>query len=145
MLDSALKPLPEKLFDYNAAVHLLNRAGFGGTPAQARALADMGLNKAVDQLVKYESQPNEPVKADLFNHEIMSPPTDDQRETARKARQSNDEEALAALQRERQRAQGLDRKQIAELQKWWIKRMIETPRPLEEKMTLFYHGHFATG
>lgn len=145
MLDSALKPLPEKLFDYNAAAHLLNRAGFGGTPAQARALADMGLNKAVDQLVKYETQPNEPVKADLFDHEIMSPPTDEQRETARKARQSNDEEALAALQRERQRAQGLDRKQIAELQKWWIKRMIETPRPLEEKMTLFYHGHFATG
>ena len=145
MVDSALKPLPEKLFDYNAAAHLLNRAGFGGTPAQARALADMGLNKAVDQLVKYETQPNEPVKADLFDNSIMGPPTDEQREMARKARQSNDENALAALQRERQRKQGLDRKQIAELQKWWIKRMIETPRPLEEKMTLFYHGHFATG
>ena len=145
MLDDALKPLSAKLFDYNAAVHLLNRAGFGGTPAQARALADMGLNKAVDQLVKYESQPVEPVKADLFDNGIMSPPTDEQRETAKKARQSNDENALAALQRERQRKQSDDRKQIAELQKWWIKRMIETPRPLEEKMTLFYHGHFATG
>lgn len=145
MFDDALKPLSAKLFDYNAAVHLLNRAGFGGTPAQARALADMGLNKAVDQLVKYESQPVEPVKADLFDNGIMSPPTDEQRETAKKARQSNDENALAALQRERQRKQGDDRKQIAELQKWWIKRMIETPRPLEEKMTLFYHGHFATG
>ena len=145
MFDDALKPLSAKLFDYNAAVHLLNRAGFGGTPAQARALADMGLNKAVDQLVKYESQPVEPVKADLFDNGIMSPPTDEQRETAKKARQSNDENALAALQRERQRKQIDDRKQIAELQKWWIKRMIETPRPLEEKMTLFYHGHFATG
>ena len=145
MFDDALKPLSAKLFDYNAAVHLLNRAGFGGTPAQARALADMGLNKAVDQLVKYESQPIEPVKADLFDNGIMSPPTDEQRETAKKARQSNDENALAALQRERQRKQSDDRKQIAELQKWWIKRMIETPRPLEEKMTLFYHGHFATG
>ena len=145
MFEGALKPLPEKAFDYDAAVHLLNRAGFGGTPAQARALADMGLNKAVDQLVKYESQPVEPVKADLFDNGIMSPPTDEQRETAKKARQSNDENALAALQRERQRKQSDDRKQIAELQKWWIKRMIETPRPLEEKMTLFYHGHFATG
>ncbi len=37
MFDDALKPLSTKLFDYNAAVHLLNRAGFGGTPAQARA------------------------------------------------------------------------------------------------------------
>ena len=145
MFEDALKPLPEKAFDYSAAVHLLNRAGFGGTPSQARALADMGLNKAVDQLVKYESQPVEPVKADLFDNSIMSPPTDEQREAARKARQNNDEEALAALQRERNRKQAEDRKQIAELQKWWIKRMIETPRPLEEKMTLFFHGHFATG
>ena len=145
MFEDALKPLPEKAFDYSAAVHLLNRAGFGGTPSQARALTDMGLNKAVDQLVKYESQPVEPVKADLFDNSIMSPQTDEQREAARKARQNNDEEALAALQRERNRKQAEDRKQIAELQKWWIKRMIETPRPLEEKMTLFFHGHFATG
>ena len=145
MFEDALKPLPEKAFDYVAAVHLLNRAGFGGTPSQARALADMGLNKAVDQLVKYESQPVEPVKADLFDNSIMSPLTDEQRETARNARLRNDEEVLAALQRERNRKQSEDRKQIAELQKWWIKRMIETPRPLEEKMTLFFHGHFATG
>ncbi len=145
MLENPLQPLPEKAFDYDAAVHLLNRAGFGGTPAQARGLADMGLHKAVDQLVKYESIAYESVTADLFDSDIMSPPTEEQRVSSQKARQSNDEEALAALQRERQRKQGLDRKQIAELQMWWIKRMIETPRPLEEKMTLFFHGHFTTG
>lgn len=27
---------------------------------------------------------------------------------------------------------------------WWINRIINTPRPLEEKMTLFWHNHFAT-
>ena len=27
---------------------------------------------------------------------------------------------------------------------WWADRMVATPRPLEEKMTLFWHGHFAT-
>ncbi|MCH8334226.1 DUF1800 domain-containing protein, partial [Candidatus Sumerlaeota bacterium] len=26
---------------------------------------------------------------------------------------------------------------------WWANRMVATPRPLEEKMTLFWHGHFA--
>jgi uncharacterized protein (DUF1800 family) len=144
-MDDTLKPLPAKSFDYAAAVHLLNRAGFGGTPAQARALADLGLKKAVDQLVKYESKPFDPVKPDLFDKDIMRPPTDAEREAQRKARQSNDEDALAAIQRERQRRQGEDRKQMAEIQKWWLKRMIETPRPLEEKMTLFLHGHFATG
>ena len=28
---------------------------------------------------------------------------------------------------------------------WWILRMIKTPQPFLEKMTLFWHGHFATG
>lgn len=27
---------------------------------------------------------------------------------------------------------------------WWLLRMVQTPRPLLEKMTLFWHGHFAT-
>jgi uncharacterized protein (DUF1800 family) len=28
---------------------------------------------------------------------------------------------------------------------WWIEQMIATPRPLEEKLTLFWHGHFTSG
>ncbi len=27
---------------------------------------------------------------------------------------------------------------------WWLERMVTTNRPLEEKMALFWHGHFAT-
>ncbi len=30
------------------------------------------------------------------------------------------------------------------LRAWWLRRMIQTPHPLLEKMTLFWHGHFAT-
>ncbi|MGI4789528.1 MAG: DUF1800 domain-containing protein [Janthinobacterium lividum] len=30
------------------------------------------------------------------------------------------------------------------IKKWWLYRMSHTPRPLEEKLTLFWHGHFAT-
>jgi uncharacterized protein (DUF1800 family) len=29
------------------------------------------------------------------------------------------------------------------LRAWWLRRMIETPHPLLEKMMLFWHGHFA--
>ncbi|MEW6745007.1 MAG: DUF1800 domain-containing protein [Planctomycetota bacterium] len=29
------------------------------------------------------------------------------------------------------------------LRAWWLRRMIDTPDPLLEKMTLFWHGHFA--
>lgn len=29
------------------------------------------------------------------------------------------------------------------IRRWWLRRMMETPHPLLEKMTLFWHGHFA--
>ena len=32
----------------------------------------------------------------------------------------------------------------AAVQTWWLDRMLRTNRPLVEKMTLFWHGHFAT-
>lgn len=34
---------------------------------------------------------------------------------------------------------------IQRLAAWWVYRMIDTPSPLIEKMTLFWHGHFASG
>ncbi|HLJ69156.1 MAG TPA: DUF1800 domain-containing protein [Chloroflexota bacterium] len=33
---------------------------------------------------------------------------------------------------------------IDPLTTWWLGRMLTTTRPLQEKMTLFWHGHFAT-
>jgi uncharacterized protein (DUF1800 family) len=32
----------------------------------------------------------------------------------------------------------------ARLRAWWLARMLHTPHPLREKMTLFWHNHFAT-
>jgi uncharacterized protein (DUF1800 family) len=34
----------------------------------------------------------------------------------------------------------LDLKKLGDLQKWWLFRMVYTRRPLQEKMTLFWHG-----
>ena len=33
---------------------------------------------------------------------------------------------------------------VNDLRAWWLRRMIQTPHPLLEKMTLFWHNHFAT-
>jgi uncharacterized protein (DUF1800 family) len=33
---------------------------------------------------------------------------------------------------------------VGRLRRWWLARMVESPRPLQEKLTLFWHGHFAT-
>jgi uncharacterized protein (DUF1800 family) len=40
--------------------------------------------------------------------------------------------------------QNFDYTNLDELKRWWIYRMAFTKCPLEEKMTLFWHGHFAT-
>jgi uncharacterized protein (DUF1800 family) len=40
--------------------------------------------------------------------------------------------------------QDFDFTNIEDLKRWWLYRMAFTKRPLEEKMTLFWHGHFAT-
>lgn len=40
-------------------------------------------------------------------------------------------------------AQGPNARPIDELRGWWLRRMIETPHPLLERMTVFWHGWFA--
>src|ERR1044071_3269694 len=41
-------------------------------------------------------------------------------------------------------AQSFDLSRLDGCQSWWVYRMLFTPRPLEEKMTLFWHGHFSS-
>jgi len=144
MAGRSLKPLPDRRFDYWQAQHLLNRAGFGGTPSQVRALANMGLDDAVDYIVDYRDIPAEPVEANLFDSDIMRPRTREERQAFRMARRQGDEATLERLRNMRIAAQRADRQQIREMQRWWLTRIIETPRPLQEKLTLFWHGHFAT-
>jgi len=40
--------------------------------------------------------------------------------------------------------QNFDYTRLDDLKRWWIYRMAYTRNPLREKMTLFWHGHFAT-
>lgn len=36
------------------------------------------------------------------------------------------------------------REALGALQLWWLNRMLATPSPLQEKMTLYFHGHFTS-
>ncbi|MBX3372917.1 MAG: DUF1800 domain-containing protein [Phycisphaeraceae bacterium] len=144
MPEPSLKPLRPDRFGFAEAQHLLQRAGFGGTPQQIQALAELGLDRAVEFIVDYQRIGREPVPADAFDRDIMRPADAEERTELRQARARGDEAVLEAFRMERQRRQQLDRQQFAALQRWWMKRIIETPAPLEEKMTLFWHGHFAT-
>src|SRR5207248_4102049 len=37
-----------------------------------------------------------------------------------------------------------DPKKIEAAKVWWVNKMLYTQRPLQEKLTLFWHNHFAT-
>jgi uncharacterized protein (DUF1800 family) len=41
-------------------------------------------------------------------------------------------------------AASLDYNNEVELRAWWLLRILQTPFPLEERLTLFWHNHFAT-
>lgn len=114
------------------AGHLLRRAGFGGTPEQIEFLAGLGREKAVAYLVNFK------VTADTGVPFELSPPPPPIRESHPNA--DRDEiQRLRALERR------ADRLQLDRLAGWWLSKMVSTPRPLQEKMTLFWHGHFTSG
>jgi len=141
---TALNPIKDADFGYVQARHLLWRAGFGGTPGQINTLVKWGPQKSVDHLLNFEKVAAEPVTADRFDKDIIRPYNDEERGEIARARRSGNEEAVTRLRASRQEAERLDRAQMRDVQHWWLKRMIETPRPLEERLTLFWHGHFAT-
>ncbi len=129
-----LQTLARDKWDYAAAAHLLNRAGFGGPPAEIERLFKLGHERAVAHLVDYESTPD-PGPAPAW-----AEPDPDRLEKLRRARLASPEERRQILQQE-QRTQ---REHLIQLRAWWLERMAKGPRPLQEKLVLFWHGHFAT-
>ena len=127
-------PLPERLWNRTTAAHLLNRAGFGGTPLEIDALLSLGLKKAVESL----TNPDE--DNDLFPFPKLVEPAA-RMEFKRRMKEAPDEFARREVQRELQQA---DNRSMADLRIWWLNRLRYTRAPLREKMTLFWHGHFAT-
>src|SRR3954469_6083535 len=53
-----LKPLSATQWNFTTAAHLLNRAGFGGPPAEIEKLLALGPEKAVAHFVDYERIPD---------------------------------------------------------------------------------------
>jgi uncharacterized protein (DUF1800 family) len=143
-LQASLRPLKKESFTEDHARHLLWRAGFGGSADQISLLVKWGPEKSVNHLLNFEKVDGETVKATDFDASIMRQPTREEREMQKAAQRSQDEDKLAELRKMRQDREQTDRQQIATMQRWWLTRMIETPRPLEEKLTLLWHGLFAT-
>jgi hypothetical protein len=112
---------------YDGARHLLNRVGFGATDAEVRDYASLERTQAVERLL-----------GGARREAFLRPPAfvDAPFEPYYRIRQMSPEERMAAQRRLVE--QGL------ELRAWWLREMLVTPSPLTERMTLFWHNHFAT-
>jgi len=130
-----LEPLATSRWDYTTAAHLLNRAGFGGTPAEINHLVELGPDQAVASLVDYENIPD-PVANPDWAH-----PDPDRIKRYQAIRDATTPEARKQLQMEQNQ---FFQRSMVELRGWWLHRMAYGPRPFQEKMVLFWHGHFAT-
>lgn len=130
-----LTPLPSAKWDREKAAHLLNRAAFGGTPEEIEATRAKGMSGAVEALV---SPPNESFEA--------QPPAWAHPQNIREIRMGIRQAKAEPMQRreKRQEFRMMEGRNILDLRGWWLQRMATTPAPLLEKMTLFWHGHFAT-
>ena len=130
-----LAPLPAQKWNNATAAHLLNRAAFGGTPAEIEAVRNRGLTETVRDFVE--------VSGDAAN---VPPPAWAKPRNIREVRM----EIKAAkdrgedFQQKARQVRMMEGEEIVDLRRWWLDRMMNGPAPLLEKMTLFWHGHFAT-
>ena len=130
------------------ARHLLNRAGFGGSPEQIGKLHRMGREKAVEFLLEPEEATGDFEKPEWASAKQaladMQGRIQQLRETREKTQGLSAEEAEKIRRTSFQQMQKDNRRRALEGQGWWFRRILGTKAPLQEKMTLFWHDHFAT-
>src|SRR4051794_4356692 len=154
----ALTPITTTDWSYERARHLLDRAGFGGPPEEITRLYKMGPSAAVDSLVEF--QPDGDSKLAAFDESPIYDPTlrnfPETRPTATRLAAKTGSAMGVSVKpsgpRRLQpvvdrffywlRASSLETNRLAH---WWAECMLLSKQPLQEKMALFWHGHFATG
>jgi len=98
--------------------HLLRRAGFGARPDELATYRSMSVAQAADTLVNYDILVPDDVDSFIGKPGYVN--------TTLRGVFSPQTVIVDARQR-------------------WLFRMVHSNRPLQEKMTLFWHNHFATG
>ena len=98
--------------------HILRRMGFGASQADLQYWAGVDHGLMIDRLLTYENEPDD-VDTKINDPAYVGISTASGRPFS----------PNTAINDARQR---------------WLFRMIHTRRPLEEKMALFWHNHFAT-
>jgi uncharacterized protein (DUF1800 family) len=97
-------------------MHVLRRAGFGARPDEVSGFSRRGLSSTLDEFVNFNNIPDD------VDEKIGTP--------GYVATTSNGRFSPATV--------------INDARQRWLFRMLHSRRPLQEKMTLFWHNHFAT-
>jgi hypothetical protein len=135
-------PTSDDPFDAVKAAHLLNRATFGGKPEEVDAVVEMGPGKAVDALLDFpDASADEQSKADVPDLSSVGDGYPSTFEERRKLFMGKTEEERMSLN---QQLMARNREAMTATMQWWLKRMTYGPYPMQEKLTLFWHGHFTT-
>ena len=123
---SAQSARDDRPMGFDEARHLLNRTSFAAQTSDIENYARLTRAEAVDRLL-----------AETRRHAAFPAPV----WTAKYERvyrpDMTQEQRMQANRRELVE-RGL------EIRTWWVAEMLSTPTPLTEKMTLFWHNHFAT-
>ena len=142
-----LTPLPAESWHEGHAAHLLERAGFGGTPEEVERLAALGLEGAVRRLVYFDGVPDEAVMPEFDHSGVFDPgldPFPPSRPATTEAARANGEalgiRVKSGGNRPIQpvvnaffywlRASRLETDRVAQ---WWAGRMLTTQRPLQKR------------
>lgn len=141
-------PPAENPWTLNEAAHLLNRAGFSGSPSEIKAFHALGRTEAVDSLIN----PKEALDAfplpnwcsDEQAIAAVRARYEQYRDTKKQMKDASAEEIATKKRETIKKFQQENRQQAVEAQGWWFRRMLKSEAPLREKMTLFWHDHFAT-
>ncbi|MEM6389979.1 MAG: DUF1800 family protein, partial [Pseudomonadota bacterium] len=121
-----LKAGPDAM-DVTEARHLISRTGFGAAPDEIAALTGLSYAEGVDQILSgLGARPVTPLPAWTSHWGYPAQQIYTLEQTAA--------ELFFAMRY----------LELAELQQWWLAEMIATPDPMQERLTLFWHSHFAT-
>ncbi|HEV8022088.1 MAG TPA: DUF1800 domain-containing protein [Candidatus Lustribacter sp.] len=124
------------------AAHLWRRAGFGGSPDDVQRATGLGVHAAVDGFIRFGDASALPAQPQLVDDR---PNRDQLKMLLAAAPQAGappvPDEALKTARQALGRAHVRD---LVAMETWFLDRMIASPAPLQEKMTLFMHGHFTS-
>jgi uncharacterized protein (DUF1800 family) len=142
-LAAALEPYAGQWGAHQAA-HLYRRAGFGGSPGDVARAASAGMHASVDGFVRFADTGALPAQPQLVNERLTPEERATLMSAVKAATGAQNPAPDADIMRVRKKIGGARRDNIIALQRWFLDRMIQSPAPLQEKMTLFWHGHFTS-